>query len=980
MKRVISLIVCLCMALPIMSAYAQEDSAKAHESYEILSGMGLMQKETSENMTRGEFAQLLYDAKHFSDTEEADNSWNTDFFNALEEESKLIEDVGTDFDRFTDVDPYDKNTGAIIELVNIGIMNGVSDTEFSPDQNVKNIEIVKSVLNIMGYKTMSTIKGGYPYGYQTMAAELGITDGVSGRLYEDSTASDAARILYNAFDVKLIDFSIGKKGKELKTSDTDTFLTKIMKVDYTGGVITDNGITSLYGSSDVGKNKIVCNGMVFDNVGSNASDIRNYLGYNVKMFYYTDGDMADGAIYAVPLKKNSVLTIDINDFNSYDNRTINYNYENTTKNARISDEASFIYNGAAVTSFTKDIFDFDNGFITLIAPNGGKYETLIIKSYVSMYVGSIDTKSNIIYNKAYSADDEKYPASFSFNEAVENETLTIKNTDGKELNIGEISQGDVIDVSKNGNIVEIILSLKKAEKFKISSTGSDDGRKVLSDSENRYAVDSAFVSAENAAAYAMGDTVTLYLNSFNRIVWIEKSNEYFLNVGYLLRVVHDEDETDEENAYFVKLINTDGSGVKYYFADKVRYGDSETVYQGDYKRLKPQDVYRRMQNLSQGIIGYGLDEDKRINYIELPLNKREGENRLQLIYDSGAEAVMYKNDAGGKFKDFTWTDNNTLVFTTPTNVNDLNDETKYNCVGRSGLFSSDGKYSFISYGTCAEGIRAEYMVLKRDVKDKLEFGDEDQQYFIVTDVIEGLDENDEPSINISGYKTSAYKGANLGLVEMTLYAKEGAGINAAGESVNPARSATATIDLLNDNPKYYTVKKGDIIRYMYDSEDIFPTGIEILYRADMEGDYQGAKGALIGVKEYSDKNSLPYNIFAFSDSLGTLTTDVQDYYTQSRVFYSWLYSINKDIGTVTTRDLTISKYDPTMGITSYVPVATGATKVVVNYDNKNVSASLATANDYKSYKDYGSGCSRIITITKNGWTTFTIIINGEYGK
>lgn len=976
MKKIISFILCLCMAVTFVSVNAEENS-EAHESYTVLKAMGLIEKESGEEMTRAEFAQLIYDIKHFADTKIETDSWSDNFFGDLAMESELIPEEGTKFELFNDVDPNDEHTAAITELVNIGIMNGVSDTEFSPDTTVKNVEIIKTVLNLMGYKTLCNINGGYVTGYLQTAADLKISDGVDTSQAASATAGVAARIIYNAFDVKLMKLSIKGGEVEYVTDEKNTLLNKIMKADYVTGILTDNGITSLYGASDAGVGKVICGGSKFSNKGDFASNINDCLGYNVKLFYYAEGDMENEAICALKQKKNGVLTIDIESYEGYENNIFTYETDSRQKNVKISPTASFILNGAAVTSVPEDIFDFNNGYVTLIAPNGSDYETVIIKSYVSMYVGSVDTKNHIIYNKAYSATDAEYPASFSVDEAYEAETLAVKNIAGESVGLEGISKGNVIDVSKNGNVIEIIVSANKVEKFKIESKSVDNGVTILKGAGAEYDVDKAYEVAENQSAYGLGDTITLFTNSFGKVVWIEKESDYTLNVGYVLKTVFDEMENDGEGACFIKLIDTDGKCVKYYCADKVRFGDSETQNRTNYKKLNSERVYKYMQAAGQGIIGYGLNDNKEIDIIELPLTERGGENRLQIIYNSGTEKVIYKNDAGGKFKDFTWTDNNTRVFTVPTAEADLNNENRYSCIDKTTLFFSDGTYPILSYCTSSEGIRAEYMVLKKDVKNSLTFKDVDNQYFIVTNVSEGLDDEDEPAVEISGYKTSAYKGANQGLTEMVLYAKNDAGTNAQGVTVNPALYATATIDMANETPKYYKVKKGDIIRYKYDADEAYPTGIEIFYRADTEGDFGGAKGALPGVKQYADSNTKVYNIFAFKDSNGTLTNDVTEYNTYGRVVYSWLYSISKDIGIMTNRDLTLFGYDSTLGVNGYVPIQTGATKVTVTYDNKSVSAALATVNDYKPYKDYGKECSKILTVTQNGWTTFTFVINGE---
>ncbi len=980
MRKIASFILALCMALTMLPAHAEE-IASVHESYEVLAGMGLIEKPANEIMTRAEFTQVLYDARHFADEEMQSSSWNDSFFGSLEMESNKIEEVGTHYESFTDIDPYGENSEAIAEIVNVGIMNGTSETEFRPDQNVKNIEVIKSILNMIGYKTLCYMQGGYYGGYLAYADQLGISDGVSVDPKAESTAADVARIIYNTLNVKIMEFKITANGKVVAPSETETFLTKIMHVDFIKGIITDNGITSLYGASDVGKGYIVCGNVKLRNTDKNAGKISDLLGYQVEAYYFIGGDKEGKVIYAKPTKRNEVITFDINDFESYAPGEVQYNVDNKLKTAKISDAANFIYNDVALTSIPSDIFDFENGYVILIAPEGGKSETVIIKSYVSMYVGNVDKKEYIIYNKSFSTNDAKYPASLSIKEAYENETLTIKNAAGDIVTIDSILNGSIIDVAQNGEIMEIVVSDKTVSKFKVAGIEQEDEGTILSNGESKYILDDSYDKAQNVISYQLGETLNLYLNSFDKIVWIEKGDDYTLNVGYFLRILSNDDSDNDEGEYTVKLINSDGAGVKLKLAGKVKYGDEKTADQSAYKKLKAEDVYKRLNVMSPRLIGYGLNADKEIDIIELPLAKRGGRNRLQLI-NSGTD-LMYKNDAGGKFLDKIWTDTSTIVFTTPPNPADIYDDTKYSCVNKSTLFSSDGKYTVSGYGTEANGIRAKYMTMQIEAQESLELSEEKCQFFIVTDITRGLDIDGDEAIQLSGIKTSSYR-QNIGLVGMTLYAKDEAGKKKDGTKVNPAEYATATIDLGNATPKYYAVKKGDIIRYRYDSDETMPIGIEILYRADMEGDFtvngKGAKGALLGVKEYADANSTPYNLFAFSSTQGSMSTDMDNYYSRVKVVYGSLYSVDSDVGTLTNRDLSISSFDPTLGKTTYVPVATGSTRVTINYDKKNISVALADKADYKPYVDCGGSCSKILTITMNGWTTFTFIINGEYGK
>lgn len=986
LKRIMGLLLSACM-LSATVAVTAEDTVKKSEAYDVLFRMSIIEKDSDELMTRAEFAQTIYNVKNFAIEKGADTTWSDNFFGEIADQFEIIEDKETNY-KFTDVDPYDQYTEAILGLTTGGIMRGVAEDKFAPEQNVKNIEIIKTVLDFTGYTAMANIHGGYPSGYLAVAAELGISDGVSTSVKAEATVDDVARVIYNTFDVKLMAPGYGADGFEIKTSETDTLLTKIMQVDYVKGVMTDNGVTSLYGKSDVGEDEIICGGVTLGNSGVNATEIREFLGYNVKAYYYVADDLENEIVIAMPLDKNTVLTINAEDFNSYKDNRINYYNGTRDKLAVLSGDVKMIYNGVAKTSFSEKDFKISNGNITLIAPNGGNYETVIINSYISMYVSFIDAKEHIIYNKAYSSDGTN-PQSLNLDNAVEDGTLGIYDAEGNKLEFADIAEGTVIDVRQSGDIIQIIVNKSSAE-VAVKQIGTDDwGRDIVSDGENEYILDNTYLNSQNAESYSIGDTVKVYLNSFGKAAWIEKASAYTMKVGYLLKIILDEESGDEETVY-LKVIDSEGKSVRYQLAEKVKFGDGETVDQSDYLKLKPSDVYKRLQG-QKCILGYNLTKDKLIDIIELPLNKREGENRLQLVYNSNGEKVIYKPDGFGYFKDYTWTNDSTRVFTLPTDEALANDDTKYSCVARTAVFSTQGTYPVISYGTTSKANLAEYMVLQKDVVKQNDFSDSKQIFFIVSDVYEGLSPEDEPATILEGFKTSEYKSGSK-VTEMTLYAKEGAGEDRKGNSVNPAKFATDTLSMnvaANPNPTYYQIKPGDIIRYTYDSEEIYPTGIELFFRADMENPYfkDGVRGAIpgsIGIVDNTLSPDYRYNPYVFTGSDGTLSGSVTDFNSSRRVMYGFVYSLDNDISTVTTQDLTVENYDPNLGggkyVQSYVPMRGSSTRVTIDIDGKNISAKVAALTDIKPYNKYFSECSRILSVSSNGYFITIFVINGEWGK
>lgn len=987
-KRLTSLLLSVCMAFSV-SAIAAENTTG--EGYDVLYNMGFVKKSADDALSRAEFAQIIYDMKTFSDKKETDTSWEDNFFGDMALDVNLIEkDIGKEnvTYRFDDIDPHNEYADAVLNLANAGIMNGVEDGIFAPDRTVKNTEIIKTLLDMTGYKTLCSINGGYPAGYAKVAQDNGIIGAAEDMQEKEMTAGEAARLIYNAFDIKLMRPSFGADGAQISTSEKDTFLTGIVKIDYVKGVMTDNGVTSLYGKSDVGKSFIVCGTKTLNNRGDNAALAREYIGYNVKAFYSVADANENDVIYVMPTNKNNVIEINASDVNYFKDGRLNYVLGRSDKNVTLAKNVKMIYNGMAKKSFSESDFLFDDGTVRVIAPSGNNYETVIIDKYVSMYASFVDSGDKIIYNKAYSKDGT-VPRSINLEKAYEEKTLGIFDRDGKKLEFSDLKAGMILDVAQSGDVVKIIAGEEKIANFAVKETGEDDILgEYVSDGENTYYIDGAYQSAADKTALVINTTVNLYLNSFGKVAWADKESSYKLKVGYLLRVTSDDELGDE--TVWLKILNTEGGTARYQAAEKVKFGDADTEDSAKYVRLKSNDFYKKMQSYESGIIGYRLNDDGMVELVELPLLHRGGENRLQLVYDSNGEKVKYKPDGFGYFKDYTWTGNDTKVFTTP--IEETTDESKYSCTNRD-ILQSQADYAFKSYGTNKNGNLAEYLVMQKDVVKSMNFGASYHSFFIVSDVSYELDPDDEPAIRLSGYKTNGYKvGANVS--EMTLYAKDDAGEDREGNKVNPALMATDTLSMdveKNPKPVYYKIKAGDIIRYTYDSEEIYPNAIELLWRADMENPYFGAKGGAkggiagsVGVIDSTLTDSGRYNPFVFNDSNGTISGSVTDAYSSYRVMYGFVYSVDNNISTVTTQDLTVEPYDENLGggkyFKTFVPMRGSATKVLVNFDKKNVTAKVGTLDDVKPYSEYFNECSKMLTITENGYFTTVFVINGEFGK
>ncbi len=167
----------LILALLPVTAFAAEDSAAAAEKlgrYGIMTGGADGELRLGDSLTRAEAAKLLCAAGRFVNETETD-----------------IPDVPKEHW----ARPY------VLAAIGHGLMELREDGNFSPEADVSNEEMVKMLVILLGWREGAEQHGGFPAGYTSIAAILGITQGLKLKPGAAATRGDAAVMLANALDV-----------------------------------------------------------------------------------------------------------------------------------------------------------------------------------------------------------------------------------------------------------------------------------------------------------------------------------------------------------------------------------------------------------------------------------------------------------------------------------------------------------------------------------------------------------------------------------------------------------------------------------------------------------------------------------------------------------------------------------------------------------------------------------------------------------
>lgn len=211
MRKVITVLLSVILILSVsMTVFAESKAviaAKELEKYGILDAKDYLGKITTEgHVTRAEMAKMLV---HML---------------GLTPKGTSVE--------FSDVTSEHWAYSFVSQAAAFGIINGMGDGTFLPDENVTYQQAIKMVVCALGYSVVAERKGGYPHGYVMTAMDLGLTPSKAS-MTEKADRSEIFIMLQKALDVPIMVITEnesqtaykilnGKNGERLVTMRTRT--------------------------------------------------------------------------------------------------------------------------------------------------------------------------------------------------------------------------------------------------------------------------------------------------------------------------------------------------------------------------------------------------------------------------------------------------------------------------------------------------------------------------------------------------------------------------------------------------------------------------------------------------------------------------------------------------------------------------------------------------------------------------------------
>ena len=472
--------------------------------------------------------------------------------------------MGSDKTPFDDVEPKHWAAGYINTAAGLGIINGYGNGKFGPEDTVTYEQAVKMVVCALGYEPMADSKGGWPTGYTSVAAQIGLTKGMSS-----SARGDIAVLIYNALTTPVMEQTSygsdaryevldGTGNKEYKTILTkrDIYVVtavvgKVVDKDYIEIDFTRD--FDIYEPTDI---------LIGD------TDIADYTHQEVEIYMAFD-DSTDEytALSVMPAKKTETFTLVSDDVKNINGNKITYYVDSLnssrTKTLTIDEDATIEYNKAGLdedeTIATK-IAGKDDVEIVFIENDGdSSYDVVVMTEYTSAVVETVDANRDRISfdgkTVVFDYDDEDI-------------TYVLVDDNGNELTLDDFNEDDVIAyIIENGETVKTAKYIKIVKLSdsvivgKIESVHSGD--KIVTIDDDDYEV---VASIWDNKIFAPGTEGTFYIGITGKIVHYDDSTVKS-NYGYILMSGIDKDGFDDR--YVIKMLTADGID-EYYLTDRAK--------------------------------------------------------------------------------------------------------------------------------------------------------------------------------------------------------------------------------------------------------------------------------------------------------------------------------------------------------------------------------------------------------------------------
>lgn len=583
-------------------------------------------------------------------------------------------DLSPTSDYFSDVAPDDPAAKQIYAAVRLGVLNGFDDGTFRPEEALTIQQVAKIYVSMLNYTYQAESKGGYPTGYLSVAAGLGLLNGIDQNSQAVSRI-DFARITANALEVDMvIPLSYGENA-EYEIQKGRNMLTEYLGVMKARGKVDANSRGGLRGMESTSEGNVRINGELYAQGNTTASEL---LGLSVDFYYLNTDNSIPEILYLAPRQYSSIMLTaqDMDGIERGNGRfVLSYTIGDQSDEIEVSFAADVIMNGGVMLDVDAEDLVPNSGYSRFIDTDAdGIYDLVQVTSAQTVHVSGIDARTKKIYDENANCYD--------FSEAKE---ITVT---GEIGDFAGITMGNVVSIyeTADGKYVRIVVSTKSVEGV-LEEITNEGTRGFYRIGGNQYEVDSGLwekMQEQKNSADSPNSSIIIpeaglsyrfILNIDNVIIDVESMQSELVQYGFLcgfdsksnidsnvsVKIMTESGEFKiyTANETMLTTYGTDGIAVKEKLEGS-QLAKHPVFYNGDI--FKPQLIYFRANN-----------KDELVSVETAADATAVGFDNTRFSYD-GAVTNEYFRTPGDVFNQWA-VDGNTTVFSVSC-INGVVDEKK----------------------------------------------------------------------------------------------------------------------------------------------------------------------------------------------------------------------------------------------------------------------------------------------------------------
>lgn len=554
---------------------------------------------------------------------------------------------------FADVPADHWATAQIAMGVDLGIVNGMSETVFAPEKCVTDTQMIKMLVCALGYDVKAKAQGGYPNGYMAVAHQLELLNG-----YTVSDVrlprGDMAILAANSLEAPIFEvLSYGTDNPDYKENKTKNLLNTYLHIGKTEGVVNSNGFINFGGAPRVDAGYVMVDG---EKYAAGKTDAVQKIGRKVTAYYRVEND--ENILLHMRQKKGTEeITLSGGDVLDKSGENAIY-YEENGKERSVALDTSCVkvYNFDLVSSIAPTILTDENTSLTLVLA-GGACTFLLAEQHTDFLVKNVRPDDNIVSF----ADG----TSLTLDLTDGRKSILLTDKDGGALTLSDLREKDVLSrVSNAGQDVQRFYVSRES----VTGTISETTDKELIINGATYEKDK---SVAGVYTFAVGDSGTYLLDALGRIAAVTDhagTDKY----GYLVNLGKKGKGLD--STVQIKIFSEDGEMIVPELADKIRFNgkgiDAEDL-------LLDPIIYANNAAIMQ-LIRFSVNDEGKLSVLETAkdgTNMSEAEKEALFTYDADLPTAHIVNTEGRIMNAIYYlSPADTVIFTVPSVYTGSNDK------------------------------------------------------------------------------------------------------------------------------------------------------------------------------------------------------------------------------------------------------------------------------------------------------------------